>query len=32
MTVGLTDYVWTFRELLTLECELLDSQSNTDEH
>ena len=27
MAAGLTDHVWTFRELLTAKCEPLDSQS-----
>jgi hypothetical protein len=27
MAAGLTDDVWTFRELLTAECELLDAQA-----
>jgi IS1 family transposase/transposase-like protein len=27
MAAGLTDHVWTFRELLTVKCEPLDSQS-----
>jgi hypothetical protein len=27
MAAGLTDHVWTFRELLTVQCEPLESQS-----
>lgn len=32
MVAGLTDHVWTFRELLTAQCEPLDSKVLADEH